>query len=199
MKTGDAVKTDSAKVRSFIAVSLDDPLRESIGALVSVLKRGGADVKWVNPGNLHLTLKFLGYIDEARVDDVSRRVAEVAGRHPAFSFSVLGSGAFPDAKRPRVIWVGLRDYDRLIAIYKDLEAALVLEGFERESRPFSPHVTIGRVRSPRGIDKLMPELVKYKEYFFGQQRAEGILLMRSVLRPDGPQYSILQDAPLRRE
>lgn len=185
-------------IRSFIALSLNEEIKKAVGELIDGLRKTGADVKWVTPRNLHLTLKFLGSIDESMVSPLSEHLREIAGRHSALSFSLNGTGAFPDQKRPRVIWIGLRMYEPLLEIFREIDEALAGEGFEKESRPFSPHITIGRVRSLKGIDKLMLELVKYKGSSFGEQEVKTIHLMQSTLKPGGAEYSTLFEAPLRR-
>lgn len=186
------------KIRSFIAIHIDDKIKKSLGNLIATIRRFGADIKWVRSDNLHLTLKFLGNIDETQVASISAHLDEIGKRVPPFSFSLSGTGAFPDFRRPRVIWIGLKGYEPAMRIVSDIDNALTAEGFEREKRPFSPHITLGRVRSLQGIAKLSEELVKYKDIEFGTQDVESFHLMKSVLKPGGAEYSVLHSAPLRR-
>jgi 2'-5' RNA ligase len=187
------------KIRSFIAILLAEEMKRIVGDLIAQLKKFNADIKWVNPHNLHLTLKFLGYVEEEQVQPISDRLREIALRYSVFPFGLSGTGVFPDLKRPRVIWTGVQGYEEILKIYKDIESAMEAEGFDRETRALSPHITVGRVRSPRGIDKLTQELVKYKGTDFGRQTAEGIHLMESVLKSGGAEYRSLYEAPLRRK
>jgi len=187
------------KIRAFIAIQIEDTIKGPLGDLIKTLKHSGADIKWVRPENLHLTLKFLGNIDREQVTAISDHLDAAGNGHVPFSFSLIGTGAFPDLRRPRVIWTGLRGYEPILKIFKDIDTLMEREGFPREKRPFSPHITLGRVRSLQGIDKLLEELVKYKGAGFGTQTVDSLHLMKSVLKPGGPEYSLLHAAPLRRK
>ena len=137
-------------VRLFVAVFPPPDVQQAAAAVIETLRRPGDGVSWVRPDNLHYTLRFIGEVGE----DGARRVAEAAGvtagRHTAFDAALGGVGAFPNARRARVIWLGMTSGEReLVALARDLEAALEPRGFPRDSRPFSPHLTLGRVREPR--------------------------------------------------
>jgi 2'-5' RNA ligase len=186
-------------IRSFIAVQLNDELKTGIGELIKLLKKTGADVKWIKPENLHITLKFLGNIEEDQTGLIASRISDISLKHTNFDITLTGTGAFPDYRRARVIWIGIRDHNHLLRVVHDIEDAMEREGFDRERRPFSPHITIGRVRSTRGIDKLTAELVKYKSMDFGTQSAGSIHLIKSELKPGGAEYSTISSAPLRRK
>ncbi len=186
-------------IRSFIAVQLSNELKTSIGDSIKTLKKSGADVKWVKTENLHVSLKFLGNIEEDQVGSISSLITDIALRHNNFDFTLMGTGVFPDYRRARVLWVGIRDHNHLLRIANDIEDAMEREGFDRERRPFSPHITIGRVRSPKGIDKLTAELVKYSSMDFGTQSAGSIHLIKSTLKPGGAEYITITSAPLRRK
>lgn len=185
-------------IRSFISIDLHDDLRAKIESLVKLFKETGADIRWVKIKNLHLTLKFLGVIEDHQLVPISSRIREIAGRFNDFSFSLTGTGTFPDLNRPRIIWIGIKDHSNFQKLTKELERAMKEEGFDKEKRPFSPHITVGRVRSLRGIDKLMIELVKYRSMDFGSQHIGAIHLMKSTLTKEGAEYSTLSSAPLRR-
>lgn len=186
-------------IRSFIAVQLSDELKTGIGNTITIFKKTGADVKWVRQENLHITLKFLGNIDEGQIGPIGSRISDIALKHTNFDFTLTGTGAFPDYRKARVLWIGIRDHNHLLSVVRDLDEAMEREGFDRERRPFSPHITIGRVRSPRGIDKLAAELVKYKNMDFGTQSAGSIHLVKSILKPGGAEYNTISSAPLRRK
>lgn len=187
------------KIRSFIAIPIHDEIKRSLGKLIATLRESGADIKWVRPDNLHLTLKFLGNIDDTQVTSITNRLDTIGENNSPFSFKLSGTGTFPGPGRPRVIWVGLKGFEPATGLFREIDDAMADEEFEREKRPFSPHITIGRVRSQRGIAKLMEELVKYKDAGFGTQDVESLHLMKSVLKPGGAEYSLLHKAPLRRK
>jgi 2'-5' RNA ligase len=185
-------------IRSFISINLHDDLKTKIDGIVKLFKETGADVRWVKTENLHLTLKFLGNIDSDKVDAISSRIRNIADRYDDFSFTLVGTGTFPDLRRPRIIWIGIKDHDNFLKIAKEVERAMEQEGFDKEKRPFSPHITVGRVRSLKGIDKLSMELVKYKGMDFGSQSADSIHLMKSTLKKGGAEYNAISSTRLRR-
>jgi len=154
-------------------------------------------VSWVAPENFHLTLKFLGGVDEARVPDVIDAVHEAVQRHAAFDLSVAGLGAFPSATRPRVLWAGLRDgADALAALAESADGAVARLGFPREDRVFSPHVTLARVREPRRAPALADALAAAAARPFGRVPVRAATLMRSDLSPRGARYTPLAAAAL---
>lgn len=183
-------------LRCFIAIELPQDIKEGIAGKTKRLRAAEADVRWVSPENLHLTLKFLGNTPEDLLEDVREKLSAVAGRHPAFSFGLSGAGAFPDTGRPRVVWIGVRDSGELAGLQGDVDAAMAELGFEAEQRAYSPHLTLGRVKSPRGRIALKEELSRIEDIDFGMVEVREVALMRSQLRPTGASYSRLFAAPL---
>ncbi len=186
-------------VRAFIAVDLPPDLRQALGRVSRHLQEqlAGVPVRWVPPENIHLTLKFLGNLP--LLQEMLR--GEVADRRP-FEFGVGGLGAFPDLKQPRVIWVGVKGPDELEALHYVVEVAMERLGYAREGRPFTPHLTLGRVSrnaSPREIRQVSEVLRKTKVGFLGSARVEEVHLYRSDLRPTGAVYTRLFTAPLAGE
>jgi 2'-5' RNA ligase len=178
-------------IRTFIAVELTDLVREQIFRLEQPLRKEGAKVGWVKPENLHLTLKFLGDVQATRIDDVVEATQEaVQGKKP-FILCFSGLGVFPNLKRPRVVWIGIeRGTDSLGKIQRELEERLFQRGFPREEREFSPHLTIGRVKSQRGIGGLVSKLEK-TEFESEKIEVEQVVVVRSDLRPTGAVYTPL--------
>ena len=146
-------------VRCFIAVEVDDPSTlDGIAKAQSSLNSTGAHLKLVERENLHLTLKFLGDVREGLLPEVAKAVSETSFR--PFRMALRGVGVFPNLRRPRVIWAGITEgVEELTAIFRDLEPRLVDLDFKPESRPFSPHITIARVRSGRNRDRLIEEVL----------------------------------------
>ncbi len=178
-------------IRIFIAVELTDSVREQIARLEQPLRKEGAKVGWVKPENLHLTLKFLGDVQAARIDDVVEATQEAVQGIEPFILSFSGLGVFPNFKRPRVIWIGVAEgSDSLGKIQRGLEERLSQRGFTREEREFSPHLTIGRVRSQRGIGGLVSKLEK-TEFESEKIEVEQVVVMGSDLRPTGAVYTPL--------
>src|SRR6478672_4108503 len=130
-----------SRLRTFIAVGIDKTIRDHAVALQEALGRSGADVKWVEPENLHVTLLFLGEVEDRTLPAVCRVVADVAARLPPFEISVEGAGCFPSARRPKTLWVGIgAGTQELVALHDALEPPLLDLGcYRREERQYTPH------------------------------------------------------------
>jgi len=184
--------------RLFLAVDLPPSAKEACGRITRELKKTGADVRWVEDANFHVTLKFLGDVTEDRVQDIADACAATGKNHRIFSFSLSGLGAFPSVTAPRVLWVGVRTAEQPFEhLAQDLDDALARIGFDKEERTFHPHVTIGRVRSPRNRVHLIEVLAENKDAFLPQDiPAHGITLFESQLTPQGAVYTAVQTLPL---
>lgn len=179
-------------MRTFIAIDLTAEIKNELAQAVRLLKPVAAWIKWVVPENYHLTLKFLGEVSESRLEMIRTVLEEVAGRHRSFRLTVKGAGSFPPGQnKMRVIWVGIEAGPDLLALQSDLEDSLSQQGFEREERPFSPHLTIGRAREPQAQVRLKAELEKLGTKEFGIMEVKEISLFESRLRPEGPEYKII--------
>jgi len=183
-------------MRAFIGIEVSDGTREALGEAVRELGTCGAQVKWVAAANLHLTIKFLGEIDETTAESVKGAMRLVVSGQGAvagggFEFEVAGLGCFPPRGTPRVVWAGvMRGADAVTRVQGKLESALKPLGFEQE-RDFVPHVTLGRVKAARGAEKLLPPIEKQAERTFGVCRAAELVLFESVLTPKGAMYSVV--------
>jgi 2'-5' RNA ligase len=179
-------------VRTFIALDLDPEVKRAISDFQRKLRRlGPPSVSWTKEGGMHLTLKFLGEIDDPRAAECREKLAQVAGSTAAFSVSVRGTGTFPPGRRPRVLWVGIPPTPDLARLQARVEDAAEELGFPREERPFHPHLTLGRVRSPGGLESVQAELEAARERDFGLVTVRTLVFYQSVLRPAGAEYSPL--------
>ncbi len=186
-------------IRAFIAVELPEALREAVAAFQGELKSAGADVKWVEPANLHFTLKFLGNIREDQVPSLIGTLERACAGAGAFTLSLEGLGAFPRTTAPRVIWVGVREgKEPLEKLAGGIEAECGRLGFPEEERPFSAHLTIGRTRSPQGIARLIKKLQVAEFPGTPPASIERVVLFQSTLGPQGPAYTPLAEVPLIR-
>jgi 2'-5' RNA ligase len=176
-------------MRSFIAIDIPGDIRASFNDIIRKIGADSRGVKWVPAENIHLTLKFLGDVREDLVPVIKKRLLILGGRHKPFTIDICGAGAFPNFRNPNVLWIGIETSERLKSLFMELDILLSEIGFERESRGFSPHLTIGRVKDKRGIDPVIKELATYKDTFFGTIEVREILLMESVLKPSGAEYS----------
>ena len=184
-------------IRSFLAIELPKPILRKIEEVQGDLKSTHADVRWVNPEKIHLTLKFFGNIEELRIDPIFKSIEEPARNTLSFSLAVRGVGAFPSLKNPRVIWMGLVEGKEVLASFqKQIESQLEKIGFQPEDRPFHPHLTFGRMKSSRGKEDLGGRMEKHKEEEFGDFTVAKVVLFKSELRPTGPIYTPLRELRL---
>jgi 2'-5' RNA ligase len=184
-------------IRSFIAIDLPEATRQGLAAVQEHLKQSGAGVRWVKPGSIHLTLKFLGNIHPAQVEDIARAVAQTVGDEPPIALGAAGLGAFPSRRKPRVIWIGMEgEVQRLTRIQSRVENALEPLGFVREKKPFRPHLTIGRVKDRRRLQSLIDAMAELKIPEFDSFDVTEIILYKSDLRPTGAIYTKLHRTSL---
>ena len=186
-------------IRTFICIELPESIKQKMELLENQLRGVDAQVSWVRPSNVHLTLKFLGGVPTHKIDRVSQAAERAARDIAAFEVEVAGAGCFPSARSPRVLWVGLAGVpDPLANLYKRLEEELAALGFEPEKRRFAPHLTIGRLRSPRNGAELAQNLIAIG---FESERfaAREVIVMRSQLKPTGSIYTPISVIPLERE
>ncbi len=185
------------EIRAFIAIELPEEVKCYLRELVEDWKRLDRGVKWTRSEGIHLTLKFLGNVDRSGLEAIKEFAGPVfAGRAP-FSLSVAGTGAFPNPKRPRVIWAGVDDYDRILEpMVKDLETALEPLGFEPEKRRFNPHLTIGRVKAARISSELIEAMTQMRQASGPAFHVDRGIFYQSVLKPSGAEYVPLAEFPL---
>lgn len=182
-----------------MAVLIDDALREAIGAELDRIRPLSRSVAWVAPPNLHLTLKFLGAVPMEVLASVEDALAEAVEAVGPFTLAFHGLGAFPGLARPRVLWVGVAEGVRECqTLAQRVEEALGRLGLPRESRPYTPHLTIGRVRAPGGLAPLQQAITRDAHKAFGRLEVRALSLMRSDLHPGGARYTELRAFPLKR-
>jgi 2'-5' RNA ligase len=186
------------RTRTFIGVDVGDDIRTRAAALQADLAGSGADVKWVEPPNLHVTLLFLGEVDDRELVDVCRAVTAAARRESPFPLRVAGVGAFPTPRRPKILWGGVTDgADNLARLHAAIEAPLLDAGtYRREDRAYTPHLTLGRAKSDEDGNLLAPLLPKLLAWDGGQTMIDEVLVYSSELRRDGPEYTVVARAPL---
>ncbi len=189
-------------LRTFIAVELDESLRLAIDRVQAKFKRGApwGSVKWVAPESIHLTLKFLGDTPRARVPEVEAALRAACTGHVEFSITVEGRGCFPNFRRPRVVWMAVRDAQQALArLQADVEKHVAPLGWPTEERGFSPHLTLGRVAkgADRDAEEAVGQMVERSVVEqIGVQRVTAVNLIQSDLRPAGAVYTRLLSIPL---
>ncbi len=183
-------------IRTFIAITIPDDIKNTIGKTVKPLMATRADVRWIEIENLHITVKFLGNVEIGKIRSIEKVVTEIAIHYKPFEIIFENIGWFPNMKRPRVIWIGVRNNSILTRILLDTDEMLSKIGFEKERRQFSPHLTIGRVRSAGGYDTLKNSLIKLTKSNFGNMTTQSLSLMKSELSPAGVKYTLMGNFPL---
>jgi 2'-5' RNA ligase len=187
-----------SRVRTFIGVETGPDIRKAAGDVQAALARSGAAVKWTEPANLHVTLLFLGDVDDRDLMSVCRIVSKAAEAEKAFPLSIAGIGAFPTPRRPKVIWGGIADgMESLVRLHAALEQPLFDLGcYRREDRAYTPHLTLGRVDGEEDGNIIAAELPKYLTWAGGETVVDEVLVYSSELRRSGPEYTVLGRAPL---
>ncbi len=199
-------------IRTFLAVELPEELRQALGHIQSEAKnRLSKDlprhtrIQWVVPQSIHLTLKFLGDIPEEQVAPIQGVVGEAVGRLAAFSVDVAGLGAFPHSRDPRVLWVGLTEggsepnqAPALVQLASSIDQALATLGYPREARPFTPHLTLARIKEgPREVGQALARSgVLSGRTMVGRLEVRRVALMKSELKPSGAVYTRLWEVSL---
>jgi len=188
-------------MRVFIAIDIDEEIRAALSDLQRQLQSKvdikRSDAKWVNPQNMHLTLKFLGEIRDEKAVEVCNVVKDVAGRHKSFEFDVESVGCF-GGRSARVLWVGCGEKsDELRRLQKDIEQQLALAGWPEEKRQFTGHLTVCRVRNPKAGVKLAQLSEAYRDYKLGTMAADSVVVYQSRLKPMGPVYIVLGNYKLQ--
>jgi 2'-5' RNA ligase len=183
----------SASIRSFIAFDLEsDVVLKRLTEIQSLLVKTGADLKLVEPKNIHVTMRFLGNITPSMIEQIYVEMQKV--QFVPFDIRIQGVGAFPDVRYPRVCWAGITEgADHLRDIFSQLEPKLQGLGFAADPKGFSPHLTIARVRSGRNKVELAKFIEENVKFDFGAIRANCLKLKKSDLTPNGPVYSTLKE------
>ncbi len=176
------------KIRAFVAVRLGAETEHALDGLIDELRAPGDGISWARRANLHLTLRFLGAaVDSSLIPPLIDKLDAIARARAPFAVAARGIGAFPNLAHPRVIWAGLEG-EELLALASCVETAAVESGFEAERRPYSPHLTIGRVRDLRGWALLRPQLETTASRDFGRSTIEAMTLYESRLSSAGATY-----------
>ena len=185
-------------VRTFIAVEIDERARRAAAKLIEKLGAAAADVKWVEPHNLHLTLKFLGDVALDETARICQVVQKAAAEVEPFELAIAGAGAFPKPARPRTVWIGSNDtQDSMAVLHKKLENRLQKLGFRKDSRRFQAHLTIGRVkRAGPGMAELASLIEENAQCEIGKTTVREVVVFSSELGREGPNYHPLGRAKL---
>jgi 2'-5' RNA ligase len=189
-----------ARIRTFLALDLGAKIRKKLVAVQEELAEAMAEVKWVEPDNLHVTLLFLGEVNDRELPGVCRAAQQAVAEMPSFTVSVETLGCFPNTRRPRVVWAGIgQGMQEICRIHDALESAMLEQGcYRREERQFTPHVTLGRVRSEEVNERFAPAIQEHRVWSAGEVAVNEVLVMSSQITRHTPSYSVLSRAKLLR-
>lgn len=188
-----------AAIRSFIAIELPNELQQHLERVICSLQELVSElpVRWLPVNNIHLTLKFLGDVSSSNISMLTEILQAEAAAVKPFEVSIGEFGTFPNINRPRVLWVGVQASQELMNLQRRIENETARLGYAPDTRPFSPHLTLGRVSrnaNPSQVRGISDALRSYKLGFLGAARIQQVNLFRSDLKPDGAVYSKLFSA-----
>jgi 2'-5' RNA ligase len=185
-------------VRAFIAIKISSEIQDKLEGIQKKLKQADAHVSWVNSENIHLTLQFLGNIEETQIPDIEAQLRESVKLVTPFQLQVGYAGAFPNLRYPRVIWIGVTDSEEnsLKTLQEDMSSRLRKLGFKQESGRFKPHLTLGRVRSQKNKSSLLRAIEAIVNIWVGEIAVDAIYLIKSELKPTGAEYTDLAEIKL---
>lgn len=182
-------------MRLFVALDLPENVHQKLRGLIDELKRESLDIRWVNPEGIHVTLKFIGHVDEAKAHDIQQALGKIHSDHPV-TMEFRGMGFFPNERRPRVAWCGVEGSENLSTLAGNIENAVEPLGIEREARDFKPHLTLARIDAEKvrraQIEKLVMAAKKFESTSFGSARESEFHLYESVTKRSGAEYKILK-------
>ena len=180
-------------MRAFIAIEMSPEIRAELAERMASLRRAAGSVKWVEPHNIHMTLKFLGSVPDDLVPKMIERVRECCAATTPCDLELKGAGAFPNIGKPRVIFVDAKEDPAVLAdLARRLDEAMCEFGVEPEERGFKTHITLGRVRVPRPAPELAEQLRGLRDVAFGRARIAEAVFMKSDLTPRGPVYTVIE-------
>ena len=184
-------------IRCFVAIELPKAIQDQLSQIQNTLRKQIQRASWVQPGNIHLTLKFLGDVNPNDIESVGQAIAQVASCHSPFSLQFGGVGAFPNPARPRVIWVGVKvGGEKVSALAQDINEALSRCGFPPDNKKFNSHLTIARLKERVNLRPFASLHRQYDEIDGAAMTVHEVSLIRSQLRPKGAIYTTFQSCEL---
>ncbi|MDP8217035.1 MAG: RNA 2',3'-cyclic phosphodiesterase [Candidatus Kaelpia imicola] len=179
-------------LRTFIAIEIDDETRNRISKIQNSFKKSGAEIRFVAPNNIHITLIFIGNIEITKVNEMKKVLQNPISDIRIFKILPKDIGCFPNAKNPRILWIGIKDgVERLIELNKKIKLLLKNCKITTDNREYHPHMTIGRIRPSKDISTLETTLLNFPEQRFQQIDVDRISLIKSNLTSDGPRYETI--------
>jgi len=190
---------DKEKLRLFIAIDIGDKVRSNITSKLRDISRLSIKIRVLKPENIHLTIKFLGSADSIIVPSIIDNINDAVSNTAPFNLEVKGIGAFPNAKKSRIIWAGLtsKNMDIFQKLYESIEQRMIRLSFDKEERQFKPHLTLARIKSPEKNSKIKNYIEKNTEFGFGTINVNSVKLMKSTLLTGGAKYDCISELLLK--
>ena len=183
-------------IRTFIALETPPAIRASISEVLTALREADAEVRWEAPEKFHVTVKFLGDVDERKLPTIIAKIEQTVSTISPFEMAYSEIGMFPDRQHPRIIWIGCQNPDRRLSRLKNvLDSSLEPLGFRVEARAFHPHITVGRITGEKGKKDLL-SILENLTFEPRSTMVEEVVVMKSMLKPHGSEYSRLISVPL---
>lgn len=177
-------------MRTFIAIEIPNEIKKEMAEAQSRLRGSSVEASWTRPEGIHLTLKFLGEVEESRMPEIMNALTSAVQGMGRFRLEMTGVGAFPNPKSARVVWIGVSgDIERLITLQSSVEEAMAGLGTEREDRKFTPHLTLGRIKYIRSRDAWVSALDSMKDIRLSGFDVDAVSLMKSELKRTGAVYT----------
>jgi 2'-5' RNA ligase len=187
----------SKTIRMFIAIEIPGNIISKFCELQEGIEDYGFKIRWVRSENIHLTLKFLGNVEAAKIDEIAETISKTLEGYTPISLKAKGIGVFPGIKRPRVLWIGLTgQLESLIRLQKTLDENLKVFGFPEEKRPFKGHLTMARIKAKIDVKKLGDALMAFRSFESETFTADQVVLYKSELKPSGAVYTKLASASM---
>lgn len=182
-------------IRAFIALPTTEAVQQRLAEIRSLLEIANADVKWDAAEKYHITLKFIGDVEESLLPSLEESLCSILAKQGSFSYAFSGLGVFPSARDPKVVWAGVEDVRRIDTLQASVEEACTKAGLPAERRPFHPHITLGRVKGPQNRARLI-EHINTVTFDRISAFCSSVQIIKSDLRPEGSHYTILNTISL---
>lgn len=183
-------------MRVFIGIKLDERVHEEIEKFLAPFKKISSPIRWVNPENVHITLKFIGEVPEEKYAKIEKNLAEAEFDTGPFDLRLAGCGKFGRDNTLNIFWIGITPSDPLTRIFKKIENTLAKLGIEKENRPFKPHITVGRNKKNFNFRSFSQLIEEKSDHLIAELNVDHFQVFKSQLRPEGPIYTILKEIPL---
>ncbi|MGD2086174.1 MAG: RNA 2',3'-cyclic phosphodiesterase [Candidatus Aminicenantes bacterium] len=183
-------------MRVFIGIKLDERVHEEIEKFLEPFKKIASPIRWVRPGNVHVTLKFIGEVPEEKYTKIEKRLSEAEFDTGPFDLRLAGCGKFGRGNTLNIFWIGIAPSDPLTRVFKKIENTLAKIGIEKENRPFKPHITVGRNKKNFNFKSLFNLIEENNQRLVSEFNVSHFQVFKSQLRPEGPIYTILKEIPL---